>query len=252
MKQSRLTVALTCALAIHVFIFTIHLPAPSVSPRLISSDSITVTLAVPSVAKDEEHREHVREQKPPLRNERNTTERNENHTIGKQENHRPPPESVEEAVNISPDARKKIFRSRTETNRAQKTTPDLEHEKNRSQEGPVMGSQQKMETSSSRSLQVSAASVVEALPLYEHNPKPIYPEIARRRKWEGIVILEAGVDSNGNVVSSSIHQSSGYPVLDDSAHRAVRKWRFIPANRNGVPIACTIMIPVAFALEGTH
>ncbi|HEY7607946.1 MAG TPA: TonB family protein [Alphaproteobacteria bacterium] len=81
------------------------------------------------------------------------------------------------------------------------------------------------------------------------NPIPRYPETARARGWEGLVLLSVRVAANGQAASVSISQSSGHGLLDDAAVDAVRRWRFEAARRAGVPIAGTATVPIRFRLE---
>lgn len=80
--------------------------------------------------------------------------------------------------------------------------------------------------------------------------EPEYPERARRANVEGTVLLRVQILENGRAGDVAVAASSGSDVLDASALRAVRKWRFIPAkNGNGVPIACYTQIPIVFRLR---
>lgn len=88
-----------------------------------------------------------------------------------------------------------------------------------------------------------------ATPRYETNPPPEYPRLARRNHWEGVVKLRALVTPGGTIERLAIERSSGHAVLDRSAIDGVRQWRFVPATRNGVPVACEVRIPVAFRLD---
>lgn len=91
-------------------------------------------------------------------------------------------------------------------------------------------------------------ALIQATPRYEFNPKPEYPGIARQNRWTGTVRVRARVTAGGAVDSVSLEQSSGHALLDRSALDSVRRWRFIPATRGGVPVACDVSIPVAFQL----
>jgi TonB family protein len=53
---------------------------------------------------------------------------------------------------------------------------------------------------------------------------PIYPEIARRMKIGGAVMIEATVDADGKV--SSAKTIGGNRILAPAAEDAVRKWKF--------------------------
>lgn len=91
--------------------------------------------------------------------------------------------------------------------------------------------------------------LLRATPRYETNPLPDYPRIARRNRWEGVVELRATVTAEGLVSRLSVERSSGHTVLDRSAVEGVGQWRFVPATRNGIPVACEVRIPVAFRLN---
>lgn len=53
---------------------------------------------------------------------------------------------------------------------------------------------------------------------------PVYPELARRMRLQGVVKIEAVVKPNGAVKSTRV--LGGNPVLVDSATEAVNKWKF--------------------------
>jgi protein TonB len=91
--------------------------------------------------------------------------------------------------------------------------------------------------------------VVEAKPNYAINPKPLYPKRAIRRGYEGTVTLLVEVLSNGSVRYVEIVGSSGYPILDRSAQKTVRKWRFIPGKRGEEPVTMKVKVPVVFRLK---
>ena len=77
---------------------------------------------------------------------------------------------------------------------------------------------------------------------------PPYPRQARDRDWQGQVILRFKILSNGTVESGTIHQSSGYQMLDDSALKAVKQWQFQPAKNGGFPVVSVVDIPIKFDL----
>ncbi|MCG2775049.1 MAG: TonB family protein, partial [Desulfobacterales bacterium] len=49
----------------------------------------------------------------------------------------------------------------------------------------------------------------EARPMYRTNPSPHYPRLARKRGYEGTVVLEVLVDSNGRVKDLQVFKSGG-------------------------------------------
>ena len=73
---------------------------------------------------------------------------------------------------------------------------------------------------------------------------PEYPMISRRRKEEGTVTLIAEVAS-GRVTSVRVEKSSGHSSLDESAIRALRRWRF---DTSGYGESLTVRIPFTFIL----
>lgn len=90
---------------------------------------------------------------------------------------------------------------------------------------------------------------VDAVPAYSDNPKPTYPRIAREKHWEGVVWLEVDVSEDGTLSDLRIDRSCGYAVLDRSARRAVRRWRFTPARKAGYAVASKVRVPICFQLE---
>ena len=89
----------------------------------------------------------------------------------------------------------------------------------------------------------------EAAPLYQENPPPPYPPMARRRGYEGTVLLVVLVEKQGTVKDLRVLRTSGYPVLDQAALDAVRKWRFEPGRKGEEPVEMWVNIPVRFQLE---
>jgi protein TonB len=85
---------------------------------------------------------------------------------------------------------------------------------------------------------------------YTYNPKPRYPRAARRRGQEGTVMLLVEVLASGRVGEIEIEKSSGHDLLDNAAAEAVRRWRFVPAEKAGVSVGTQVKIPVEFDLEG--
>ena len=88
-----------------------------------------------------------------------------------------------------------------------------------------------------------------ARPRYDRNPKPPYPRVARRRGYEGVVLLKVEILPNGRVGEILVKKSSGHPILDRSALKTVEKWSFIPAKQRGEPIRIWAEVPIKFELE---
>lgn len=92
-------------------------------------------------------------------------------------------------------------------------------------------------------------AIVKARPLYNKNPKPAYPPLARRRGWQGTVILKVIVSEDGLAEQVTLYKSSGYPLLDTTAWKAVNSWRFLPGSTNGRSVTMNVLVPVHFRLD---
>ncbi len=84
-------------------------------------------------------------------------------------------------------------------------------------------------------------------------PKPIktgdpeYSEAARKAALQGTVVLWAVICADGRVGDVRIQKSLGHG-LDQKAIEAVRRWRFEPARKDGVPVPVQVNIEVNFRL----
>jgi len=74
-----------------------------------------------------------------------------------------------------------------------------------------------------------------------------YPPEALRERREATVGLEIAVDEHGRVTSARVTAPAGHG-FDESALAAVKKTTFVPATRDGVPIAATIDFTYEFHL----
>jgi protein TonB len=75
---------------------------------------------------------------------------------------------------------------------------------------------------------------------------PLYPALARASRVQGMVIIEAIIDSRGNVESATVLRSVA--LLDDAALEAVRQWKFTPTLVNGVAVPIIMTVTVNFVL----
>lgn len=82
-----------------------------------------------------------------------------------------------------------------------------------------------------------------------NNPRPAYPSMSRRLREQGTVVLEVLILADGSVGDVKISQSSGFKRLDDTAVKAVRKWRYAPARRGDEAIDYWYLQPLEFALN---
>ena len=89
----------------------------------------------------------------------------------------------------------------------------------------------------------------EARPLYRSNPPPKYPVLARRRGFQGNVVLEVLVSQIGNVIDLRVLSSSGYPILDSAAISSVKHWTFEPGMRGQEKVEMWVRVPIRFELK---
>ncbi len=76
---------------------------------------------------------------------------------------------------------------------------------------------------------------------------PVYPEIARQGRVEGVVILEAKTDEDGNVVDARVLRS--IRVLDQAAIDAVKQWKYEPLIIDGKAHKVVFTVTVRFVLD---
>jgi TonB family protein len=100
-----------------------------------------------------------------------------------------------------------------------------------------------------KSPSLSESEILFAQPRYAENPKPLYPQEARKKGYEGEVLLRVEVLSNGRVREIEVRRSSGHEVLDRSAIAAVKQWKFVPAKKGETPIPVWVNIPITFQLR---
>jgi protein TonB len=92
-------------------------------------------------------------------------------------------------------------------------------------------------------------ALTEAIPVYRKNPPPKYPRIARRRGYEGTVVMEVLVNRKGRVQAVRVHDSSGHTVLDKAAMTSVKKWLFEPGRRGKEKVDMWVKVPIRFRLK---
>ncbi|HEX5325094.1 MAG TPA: energy transducer TonB [Acetobacteraceae bacterium] len=83
-----------------------------------------------------------------------------------------------------------------------------------------------------------------------HNREPAYPPDAVLRGEQGVVVLVVHVSPAGLPSAVEVAQSSGFLLLDQAARKAVETWHFLPAVRDGQPIAAEMPLRVRFELDG--
>jgi protein TonB len=77
--------------------------------------------------------------------------------------------------------------------------------------------------------------------------EPEYPELAKRARVQGIVLLQVVVDEQGNVTEVNIIR--GHPLLNQAAVDAVSQWKYSPTLLNGEPVPVIATVTVNFVLR---
>ncbi len=75
---------------------------------------------------------------------------------------------------------------------------------------------------------------------------PVYPNAARTMRQTGVVKVEVMIDENGLV--AAVQKLSGPTLLRNAAEDAVKKWRFKPFVRDGLPVKATGFVSFNFNL----
>jgi protein TonB len=96
---------------------------------------------------------------------------------------------------------------------------------------------------------LSEGEVILIHPKYAENPRPRYPREARKKGFQGEVVLKVEVLPSGLVGQVEVKKSSGHEILDRSALSAVKQWKFFPAKRGENAIASWVNIPIIFRLQ---
>ena len=84
-------------------------------------------------------------------------------------------------------------------------------------------------------------------PRLRHHVEPEYSEDARLAHHQGTVVLILVVDENGHPRDIKVNRNLGLG-LDEKAIEAVKKWVFLPGQKEGVPAPVQATIEVNFRL----
>jgi protein TonB len=79
------------------------------------------------------------------------------------------------------------------------------------------------------------------------NVNPVYPDIAKQARVQGVVILECTISPQGKVTDVKVLR--GIPLLDAAAMEAVKLWVYTPTLLNGVPVPVIMTVTVNFRLS---
>ncbi|MBP6497363.1 MAG: energy transducer TonB [Sulfurospirillum sp.] len=75
----------------------------------------------------------------------------------------------------------------------------------------------------------------------------VYPSVAKRMNWNGVVHVALEIDTSGFLLKASIHQSSGRDILDNAALEAANRLKNQPLPKP--QSASTVILPIAFKVR---
>ncbi len=93
-----------------------------------------------------------------------------------------------------------------------------------------------------------SAPAYDTTPVPVKTPPPVYPLSLKREGVSGVVAVSVVIDETGSVASASVAKST-HPDFDAPAIEAVKKWKFKPAQKDGEPAKCIVLIPIKFNLD---
>ncbi len=80
-----------------------------------------------------------------------------------------------------------------------------------------------------------------------YSVRPVYPELAKKARIQGVVRLVALVGTDGAI--EKLRLLSGHPLLVKAAMDAVKQWRYEPYRVMGEPAAVATTIDIHFTLD---
>jgi periplasmic protein TonB len=89
---------------------------------------------------------------------------------------------------------------------------------------------------------------VDVNPVPVKTPPPEYPEAMKRQGVSGVVAVSIVIDEKGAVISTAVAKSS-QSEFETPALEAVKRWKFKPAQKDGVPVKMKVTVPIRFNLE---
>jgi protein TonB len=78
-------------------------------------------------------------------------------------------------------------------------------------------------------------------------PEPVYPLLAKQSKIGGAVVIDAVIDTQGNV--AEMRTVSGQPILALAAMEALRQWKYEPTILGGEAFPVRLLVTITFDLK---
>lgn len=93
-------------------------------------------------------------------------------------------------------------------------------------------------------------NMVDVEPRVVKTVEPVYPEADRRMGIRGQVLLNVMIAETGDVLEVAVIRGiRGSVALEKEAIKAVKKWKFLPAEKNGVKVKVWKPIIIGFGLD---
>jgi periplasmic protein TonB len=99
-----------------------------------------------------------------------------------------------------------------------------------------------------RGARVPDVSRLDRIPRAMVQPSPAYPDAMRRGAVNGSVTVSFVVDRDGRVIKADVVHST-HREFEESAVRAVLRWRFEPGMQNGRKVSFRMSVPIEFNAE---
>lgn len=240
--MKRLILPACVAALFHALFFLMPLPSAPVPPSASThGTTITVSMTVPSVqslpaAKPVKNPAPVKE--PPKKKKPVKPIKEKPRPVVKKKVAKPKPKVVEPVKeSIQPPV------PEVETEPEPAVDEPVAHDESVAQLHKVASDTEETQSAASAPA-VGGTSTADPTSVYA--PEPRYPKAAIRRGYQGVVLLDILVNGKGEVKDVKIKKSSGHSVLDRSAVKGVKKWRF---SATGAMDATWVTLPVRFELR---
>jgi|GEM_PF-3782087 TonB family protein len=97
---------------------------------------------------------------------------------------------------------------------------------------------------------VYKASDTDTPPFVIKSTRPDFPVSAKRMGIkEGKIVLKFVVDENGKAKNIEVESSTHDKIFEESAVKALKKWRFAPGEKNGKKVSTLVYLPVKYVYK---
>lgn len=157
----------------------------------------------------------------------------------------PAPAPLNETVPIRPEAEPRLQQDPL----VQNSTESLQRESDEITTGPqeIAKTEVMDEAAGTGLMDLQTAYIANLRQQIDHYKT--YPNMARRGQQQGVVVLEFVLNPDGSLASCEIEKSSGFPLLDRAARKAVASalpFEPLPDGLNKGPLRC--QLPLRFEL----